>query len=44
MGIELEVLSKTKTVTGGHLVAEDYDEHPVLCRRGLWVGWKETFV
>jgi hypothetical protein len=44
VGVELEVLSKTKTVTGGHLVVEDYDENPVLCRRGVWVGWKETFV
>jgi hypothetical protein len=44
VGVELEVLSKTKTVTGGHLVVEDYEENPVLCRRGVWVGWKETFV
>ena len=44
MTVELEVLSKTKTVTGGRLVVEDYEDHPVLCRRGLWLGWQETFI
>ena len=44
MTVELKVLSKKKSVTGGRLVVEDYDDHRVLCRRGLWVGWQETFI
>jgi hypothetical protein len=44
MTVELKVLSKKKSVTGGRLVVEDYDDHPVLCRRGVWVGWQETFI
>lgn len=44
MGNEIEVLSKSKQPTGGHFVVEDYDEHPALCRNGVWVGRKENFV
>jgi hypothetical protein len=40
---ELKVVSDTRSVTGGHLVFEDYDSHPRACRHGVWSGWKETF-
>ena len=43
MADELKVLSDTKSSTGGHLVTEDYDKHPRVCRHGVWIGWKETF-
>jgi hypothetical protein len=43
MANQLVVVDDSKSPTGGHVVVEDYDEHPRPCRRGLWIGWKETF-
>jgi hypothetical protein len=36
-------LSRTKHQTSAHLVIEDYDKHPTICRHGIWVGWSVTF-
>jgi hypothetical protein len=36
-------LSRTKTDVGGSVVIEDYGQNPMLCRSGVWVGWKEIF-
>lgn len=43
MAGELVVESDVRTVTGGHLVTEDYDRHPRPCRHGIWIGWQQTF-
>jgi len=43
MADELKVVSDTRNDTGGHLIFEDYDQHPRACRHGVWAGWKETF-
>jgi hypothetical protein len=43
MADELKVVTDTRSDVGGHLVTENYDEHPRACRHGVWIGWKETF-
>jgi hypothetical protein len=43
MADQLVQLSDTINVTAKSLIIIDYNAHPELCRRGIWVGWQETF-
>ena len=36
-------LSRTRSVTDCYVEIENYEKHPVLCRFGVWVGWRCNF-
>jgi hypothetical protein len=36
-------LSRTRHQTSAHVVIEDYNRHPTICRHGVWVGWSISF-
>ena len=41
---QLVILSDTKFPTGQSVIIEDYNQHPALCRSGIWIGLLKTFV
>jgi len=43
MAYELIELRRNNEVTGQGIVIEDYETHPTLCRKGVWVGLKTYF-
>jgi hypothetical protein len=43
MAHPLVELSRTKLQAGVHLLFEDYDKNPRLCRHGTWIGLQTTF-
>lgn len=41
--VPITVESDTSSFMGGHTVIADYNEHPALCRFGIWTGYETVF-